>query len=553
MMSVIWSTQPNLSFAQDYDYGYDYDYDDNYSEYYNEYPNNTNTSPDPANSTDELNQANYQSNAQNYQNYQNYPNYQTNYAESPPPEYGNYSTNNMPASDNPAGQSNNTYSNYSPPPPSTSSAQTSPLGATAETSSHSTQPPAAANSTQLNADHQLNLDTIILPPELATIKPPHSTLGTLAPGEAPHHYVIQPGDTLYDICDQLLDEPQYWPKLWSLNPEIKNPHFVWPGMILRFYPGDDFLPPYLEIKEAEDLDPVYLDDDFTPESLVVSPLILENEEQPFYPPPALPDLMTSAEIAALPNFPVDITQSLARQIQVDLPFFVFRKKIKNIGTIVGSILDGYSLKSDGLLLANSQLQEGKTYSVVRFSHRINNPHNQRFIGFQYTNLGDIVIKETHTNGLKVARDAYAKDPVGQLMPLKHRLNSMAIYKITNVLGFIQKGDMVIEKIPSRFNIPHRPKSKGRAAEASVVSFTESHQKISRNNEFMVLNNSNLQTGEEISLYKERRLIDNLRGLKKYYQFGVARVIKVSDAATIAYIMQANSSVMLGDRCTPTPP
>ena len=70
---------------------------------------------------------------------------------------------------------------------------------------------------------------------------------------------------------------------------------------------------------------------------------------------------------------------------------------------------------------------------------------------------------------------------------------------------------------------------------------------------MVLNNSNLQTGEEISLYKERRLIDNLRGLKKYYQFGVARVIKVSDAATIAYIMQANSSVMLGDRCTPTPP
>ncbi len=59
----------------------------------------------------------------------------------------------------------------------------------------------------------------------------------LAPGEAPFEYTVKPGDTLYDICDQLIDDKKFWPKLWSANPHIHNPHFIRPGMKLRFYPG----------------------------------------------------------------------------------------------------------------------------------------------------------------------------------------------------------------------------------------------------------------------------------------------------------------------------
>jgi|GEM_PF-5948976 len=59
----------------------------------------------------------------------------------------------------------------------------------------------------------------------------------LAPGEAPFEYIVKPGDTLQNICDQLIDDPKFWPKLWSVNPQIHNPHFIRPGMKLRFYPG----------------------------------------------------------------------------------------------------------------------------------------------------------------------------------------------------------------------------------------------------------------------------------------------------------------------------
>ena len=40
------------------------------------------------------------------------------------------------------------------------------------------------------------------------------TLRVLSEEEAPEEYIVEPGDTLFDICDQLLDEGSYWPKLW---------------------------------------------------------------------------------------------------------------------------------------------------------------------------------------------------------------------------------------------------------------------------------------------------------------------------------------------------
>ncbi|MEY4064451.1 MAG: hypothetical protein RIR26_659 [Pseudomonadota bacterium] len=59
----------------------------------------------------------------------------------------------------------------------------------------------------------------------------------LAEGEGPQEYTIQPGDTLWDISDQLLDDPFWWPRLWVLNPEVEDPDLIEPGMKLVFYPS----------------------------------------------------------------------------------------------------------------------------------------------------------------------------------------------------------------------------------------------------------------------------------------------------------------------------
>lgn len=48
----------------------------------------------------------------------------------------------------------------------------------------------------------------------------------------PDQHVVVKGDTLWDISAQFLKSPWLWPKVWSVNPQIDNPHLIYPGDII---------------------------------------------------------------------------------------------------------------------------------------------------------------------------------------------------------------------------------------------------------------------------------------------------------------------------------
>lgn len=55
----------------------------------------------------------------------------------------------------------------------------------------------------------------------------------------PETYVVQRGDTLWDIASMFLRDPWYWPEIWQINPQVENPHLIFPGDILSLaYLGD---------------------------------------------------------------------------------------------------------------------------------------------------------------------------------------------------------------------------------------------------------------------------------------------------------------------------
>ncbi len=51
--------------------------------------------------------------------------------------------------------------------------------------------------------------------------------------EAPEEYIIKKGDTLWDISDTKLEDYFLWPRLWNVNPHIKNPDLIYPGNTIR--------------------------------------------------------------------------------------------------------------------------------------------------------------------------------------------------------------------------------------------------------------------------------------------------------------------------------
>ena len=75
---------------------------------------------------------------------------------------------------------------------------------------------------------------------------------TLNAASKPVKYVVQEGDYLWKISQRLFGSGFYYAKIWSLNPQITNPHEIEPGMVLVFETGDENLLPTVKMGNFED-------------------------------------------------------------------------------------------------------------------------------------------------------------------------------------------------------------------------------------------------------------------------------------------------------------
>jgi len=85
------------------------------------------------------------------------------------------------------------------------------------------------------------------PPEMTATEAAISAAGTSAAAapvtsaeiqpNAPMHYTVKPGDTLWGIASMYLKDPWLWPEVWVINPQVPNPHLIYPGDTLALAYG----------------------------------------------------------------------------------------------------------------------------------------------------------------------------------------------------------------------------------------------------------------------------------------------------------------------------
>jgi hypothetical protein len=190
--------------------------------------------------------------------------------------------------------------------------------------------------------------------------------------DAPSTYVVQRGDTLWDISGRYLTQPWYWPEIWYVNPEIKNPHLIYPGDTLRLVYGADGRP-QIRVERGN--------------TVVLSPQMRTSPLDQSIP--AIPYEI----VAAFMSKPTVLSNEDARS----LPYVVAHRDTRVIGGM-GDTIYGRGVASS----------PGARYNIVHLGSRMRDPESGDFLGFQGIYTGSARVERAATAPTARGEEALAK-------------------------------------------------------------------------------------------------------------------------------------------------
>jgi hypothetical protein len=274
---------------------------------------------------------------------------------------------------------------------------------------------------------------------VAVAKPAPKAVRVALRDNVPERYTVKRGDTLWDISTLFLKDPWLWPEIWYFNPQIDNPHLIYPGdvLILVYIDGQ----PQLRLVRDGQTVP-----DTTTTTTTTATTTPATPRGPVAPTGLRsqnlsPRIRREGLEKAIPTIPVSMIEPFLVK-----PRVVTKKEIARAPYVVNS-LDKHLATAEGniIYVRNLKSDEDVRYNIFRPGIALRDPETGKLLGYE-----TILVSEA-----KLLRGG---DP--------------ATLEITRSLRETLNGDRILPSEDGRISynfIPREPKNK---VEGQIISMVD---------------------------------------------------------------------------------
>lgn len=345
-------------------------------------------------------------------------------------------------------------------------------------------------------------------------------------------YQVQKGDTLWGISTTFFGDPNFWPKIWSLNNgAIANPHEIDPLMNIQFFPGTADEAPTLDLADAgavaKDVTaPATVTD--VSKSAVGASIPRPKKRAPLLK--SLPD--------SLPQYRMGVLKDAKVELQVELP--------KNQFPTAPEYLEYYMTDAPiaGVGRVTSTEMDMKTAGEYQFI---------------YVQLDDASSKEfvAQKNLTKVA-DPQVKNREGQMVELQGQIEVLEkvndqqnIYRaiVKKSLQPIEVGALLTPGRLPMIDPSSSDLTSGVGAKIIGGQF-DRKRNIFGNNTLVFLDGGSgqgLQEGQSLAIFADERVRNKKsQAVMNDRVIGTVKIVRVSPNFATGYVVKASDNVVVGD-------
>lgn len=193
--------------------------------------------------------------------------------------------------------------------------------------------------------------------------------------DAPETYIVQRGDTLWGIAQRFLHHPWLWPRIWYANPQVKNPHRIYPGDVLT---------------------------------------IVHIHGQPRLTKKLSPHMRILPPQEAIPTLPLEVIRPFLTYPQI-VEASDFNQAPEVVGSPDGRLVLG---KGDRFYALGGPLEEGQLVAVVRPRKALKDREGEAILGFEAETAGTAqVLKVGETSTLQLIDSPRETRRGDRLVPL----------------------------------------------------------------------------------------------------------------------------------------